>query len=55
MSTTHPADLVSFIAVETTLAGFGLEALADVNGFGSWHVGFLGTPQSRDAPPGSRA
>jgi pimeloyl-ACP methyl ester carboxylesterase len=41
---THPDDVVSFIAVETTLAGFGLEALADVNGFGSWHVGFLGTP-----------
>ena len=41
---THPADVVSFIAVETTLAGFGLEALADVNGFGSWHVGFLGAP-----------
>jgi pimeloyl-ACP methyl ester carboxylesterase len=39
---THPDDLASFIAVETTLAGFGLEALADVNGFGSWHVGFLG-------------
>jgi pimeloyl-ACP methyl ester carboxylesterase len=41
---THPDDVISFIAVETTLAGFGLEALADVNGFGSWHVGFLGTP-----------
>lgn len=41
---THPQDVLSFMAVETTLAGFGLEALADVNGFGSWHVGFLGTP-----------
>jgi pimeloyl-ACP methyl ester carboxylesterase len=41
---THPDDVVSFIGVETTLAGFGLEALADVNGFGSWHVGFLGAP-----------
>ena len=41
---THPDDVLSFIAVETTLAGFGLEALADVNGFGSWHVGFLGAP-----------
>ena len=40
----HPDDVVSFIAIETTLAGFGLEALADVNGFGSWHVGFLGAP-----------
>jgi pimeloyl-ACP methyl ester carboxylesterase len=41
---THPDDVASFIAVETTLAGFGLEALADVNGSGSWHVGFLGAP-----------
>jgi pimeloyl-ACP methyl ester carboxylesterase len=41
---TRPADVVSLIAVETTLAGFGLEALADVNGSGSWHVGFLGAP-----------
>ena len=41
---THPDDVLSFIAVETTLAGFGLEALADVNHGGSWHVGFLGTP-----------
>jgi pimeloyl-ACP methyl ester carboxylesterase len=41
---THPQDVLSFTGVETTLAGFGLEALADVNGFGSWHVGFLGAP-----------
>jgi pimeloyl-ACP methyl ester carboxylesterase len=41
---THPSDILSFTAVESTLAGFGLELLADVNGFGSWHVGFLGTP-----------
>ncbi|ADB29352.1 alpha/beta hydrolase fold protein [Kribbella flavida DSM 17836] len=41
---THPDDVVSFTAVESTLAGFGLEALADVNNFGSWHVGFLGAP-----------
>jgi len=40
----HPNDVASLIAVETTLAGYGLEALADVNGFGSWHVGFLGAP-----------
>ncbi len=41
---THPDDVRSVTAVETTLAGYGLEALADVTGFGSWHVGFLGTP-----------
>lgn len=41
---THPADVLSFTAIETTLAGFGLETLADVNHGGSWHVGFLGAP-----------
>jgi pimeloyl-ACP methyl ester carboxylesterase len=39
---THADDVLSFTAVETTLAGFGLEGLADVNHGGSWHVGFLG-------------
>ena len=43
-ATTHSDDLLSFTAIESTLAGFGLEMLADVNGFGSWHVGFLGAP-----------
>ena len=38
----HPADVLSFTGVEMALAGFGLEALADVNHGGSWHVGFLG-------------
>ncbi|GLY32176.1 alpha/beta hydrolase [Kineosporia sp. NBRC 101731] len=41
---THPDDVLSFTGIETTLAGFGLEALADVNHGGSWHLGFLGTP-----------
>lgn len=41
---THPEDVLSFTAVESSLAGFGLEMLADVDAFGSWHVGFLGTP-----------
>lgn len=41
---THPDDVSSLTAIETTLAGFGLESLADVNNGGSWHVGFLGTP-----------
>jgi pimeloyl-ACP methyl ester carboxylesterase len=44
LAATHAADIVSFTAVESTLAGFGLEMLADVNAFGSWHVGFLGAP-----------
>ncbi|WP_329058070.1 alpha/beta fold hydrolase [Amycolatopsis sp. NBC_01480] len=41
---THPEDVLSFTGIETTLAGFGLEALADVNNGGSWHNGFLGAP-----------
>lgn len=41
---THPEDVISLTGVETTLAGFGFEALADVNNHGSWHVGFLGAP-----------
>ncbi len=41
---THPEDVISFTGVETALAGFGFEALADVNNRGSCHVGFLGAP-----------
>ncbi|WP_328584353.1 alpha/beta fold hydrolase [Streptomyces sp. NBC_00370] len=41
---THPEDVISLTGIETTLAGFGFEALADVNNHGSWHVGFLGAP-----------
>jgi pimeloyl-ACP methyl ester carboxylesterase len=41
---THPGDVLSFTGVETTLAGYGLEMLADVTNGGSWHVGFLGAP-----------
>ncbi|WP_306215145.1 alpha/beta fold hydrolase [Actinoplanes sp. RD1] len=41
---THPADVLSFTAIESTLPGYGLEQLADVNHGGSWHVGFLAAP-----------
>lgn len=41
---THPEDVLSLTAVETSLPGYGLELLADVNNGGSWHVGFLGAP-----------
>ena len=44
LAATRPEEVLSLTAIETTLVGFGLEMLADVNGFGSWHVGFLGTP-----------
>lgn len=41
---TRSDDVLSFTAIESTLAGYGMEMLADVNGFGSWHVGFMGAP-----------
>ena len=40
----HPADILSFTGIETTLPGYGLEMLADVVNGGSWHVGFLAAP-----------
>ncbi|GAB7037745.1 MULTISPECIES: alpha/beta fold hydrolase [Catenuloplanes] len=40
---THPGDVRSLTAVETTLPGYGMEMLADVANGGSWHVGFLAT------------
>jgi len=44
LAATHPDDTLSLTGVETTLAGFGLEILADVLRGGSWHLGFFGTP-----------
>lgn len=41
VAATHPEDVLSLTAVESTLAGYGLEGLADVVHGGSWHVGFL--------------
>lgn len=41
---THPDEVLSFTAVESTLAGYGLESFADVAHGGSWHVGFLAAP-----------
>jgi len=37
----HPEDLSAVIATEMGLAGFGLEAFADVAHGGSWHIGVL--------------
>lgn len=39
--TAHPQDVLSLTAIETGLAGFGLEGLADVTRGGSWHIGAL--------------
>ncbi len=40
----HPGDVLSVTAIETTLPGYGMEMLADVANGGSWHVGFLAAP-----------
>ena len=44
LATTHPQDVLSFIAIETGLAGFGLEGLADITHGGAWHIGVLAAP-----------
>ena len=48
LAATHPDDLLSFTAIEMGLAGFGLEALADVTHGGSWHIGVLAGPGIAD-------
>ncbi|SNY46832.1 alpha/beta fold hydrolase [Paractinoplanes atraurantiacus] len=42
--TNHPEDVLSLTAIEMGLAGFGLEALADVTRGGAWHIGVLAAP-----------
>ena len=44
LATTYPQDVRSFIAIETGLPGFGVEALADVTHGGAWYIGVLVTP-----------
>lgn len=44
LTTTHPDDVRSLIAIETGLPGFGMEALADVTRGGAWYIGVLTTP-----------
>jgi pimeloyl-ACP methyl ester carboxylesterase len=48
LAATHPDDLMSFTAIEMGLAGFGLEAFADVTHGGSWHIGALAAPGIAD-------
>ena len=43
LAAAHPEDVLSFTGIEMGLAGFGLEALADVTHGGSWHIGALAT------------
>jgi pimeloyl-ACP methyl ester carboxylesterase len=44
LATTHPQDVLSLIAIETGLPGFGVEALADITHGGAWYIGVLTTP-----------
>ena len=48
LAVTHPAAVASLIAVEMGLAGFGLEALADITRGGAWHIGLLAAPTIPD-------
>jgi pimeloyl-ACP methyl ester carboxylesterase len=44
LATTYPEDVLTFTAIETGLAGFGAEGLADVTHGGAWHIGVLAAP-----------
>jgi pimeloyl-ACP methyl ester carboxylesterase len=41
----HPEDVLSLTAVESGLAGFGAERLADVAHGGAWYIGALAAPR----------
>ena len=44
LAATHPEDVTSLTAIESGLAGFGAEALADVTHGGAWYIGALASP-----------
>jgi pimeloyl-ACP methyl ester carboxylesterase len=44
LAATHPEDVISLTAVESGLAGFGAEGLADVTHGGVWYIGALAAP-----------
>ena len=44
LAATHPEDVLSLTAIEMGLAGFGLEALADITHGGVWYIGVLAAP-----------
>jgi pimeloyl-ACP methyl ester carboxylesterase len=44
LAVAHPEDVLSLIAIETGLPGFGWEMLADVARGGAWHIGVLAAP-----------
>ncbi len=44
LAATHPDDVLSLVAIESGLAGFGAERLADVTHGGAWYIGALAAP-----------
>jgi pimeloyl-ACP methyl ester carboxylesterase len=44
LATTHPENVLSLIAIEMGLPGFGLELLADITHGGTWYIGVLAAP-----------
>lgn len=48
LAAAHPEVLLSLTGIETGLAGFGLETLADVAKGGAWYIGLLATPGAAD-------
>lgn len=44
LAATHPEDVISLTAIESALAGFGAERLADVTHGGVWYIGALAAP-----------
>lgn len=46
--TQYPGDVLSLIAIETLVSGFGFERLADVAHGGAWHIGAIATPGIAD-------
>lgn len=54
LASRHPEKLLSLTAVEAGLAGFGLEAFADITQGGAWYIGVLATPGAADVCFGGR-
>jgi pimeloyl-ACP methyl ester carboxylesterase len=44
LAATHAENVISLTAIESGLAGFGAEALADVTHGGAWYIGALAAP-----------
>ena len=55
LAAAHPDQVLSYAAIETTLPGYGMEALADVARGGLWHVGVMAAPGIPELLIGGRA